>query len=64
MTVNIEGLGEITADGYVLNIIASAFFGDCAYNYAYHRDEEAKKCSEYGQSIYHQLSELGYYKDV
>lgn len=62
MTVNIRGLGEITASKDVLNILSTAF--DCVSIYGFQNNNEtlSKKYSEFSSEIFIALEETGYYK--
>lgn len=63
MTVNIEGLGKITASKDVLNTIAGAFRYSGELQHIKNRDALANYHGEVFNSIYDALDESGYYND-
>lgn len=62
MTVNIEGLGEITASKEVLNQIALAFSSACELERSKNRDALANKNYTVFISLYDSLDDTGYYE--
>ena len=62
MTVNIEGLGKITASKEVLNQIAGAFSSSCELERSKNRDALANKSYKVFVSIYDALDDTGYYE--
>lgn len=62
MTVNIRGLGKITASKDVLNILSTTF--DCASIYGFQNNNEtlSKMYSEFSPEIFIALEKTGYYK--
>lgn len=63
MTVNIEGLGKITASKEVLNEIALAFGSASKFDRSRNRNSLADKRYKVCNSIYDALDESGYYND-
>lgn len=63
MTVNIEGLGKITASKEVLNDIAAAFSCACELDRSKNRDALANKNYGVFVAIYDALEDSGYYDD-
>ena len=62
MTVNIEGLGKITASKEVLNEISSAFGSACDFYRSRNSEALANKSYRVFISIYDALDDSGYYK--
>lgn len=63
MTVNIEGLGKITASKAVLNEIASAFSSASEFDRSRNRNALANKSYKVFTSIFDSLEDSGYYED-
>lgn len=63
MTVNIEGLGKITASKAVLNEISSAFGSACDFYRNRNSEALANKSYKIFISIYDALDDSGYYED-
>ena len=61
MTVNVEGLGKITASKDVLNAIAGAFSYSSELQHIKNRDALADQHGKVFDSIYDALYESGYY---
>lgn len=63
MTVNIEGLGKITASKDVLNIISLAFAHESNYyiTKGYEASEEISE--QYANDIHNLLAKTGYYDE-
>lgn len=64
MTVNIKGLGKITASEEVLNELSNAFSKQASY-YSIHGCEEAFLLADArSNDIYYALQKGGYYDDL
>ena len=64
MTVNIEGLGKITASKEVLNEISMAFSKQAQYYSAHGCEGNFVVADARGIDIYNALVKVGYYDDL
>lgn len=64
MTLNVEGLGKITASKEVLNAISLAFTHEKKYYEADGRVWIASQAGVRANSIYDALSKVGYYDNA
>lgn len=63
MTVNIEGLGKITATKEVLNEISMAFSSQAVY-YKFHVKESPNTADARSYAIHIALAKAGYYDNL
>lgn len=64
MTVNIEGLGKITASKEVLNELSRAFSHQASYFTSCGYHESFLLADKRSDAIYWALQEVGYYDDL
>ena len=64
MTVNIEGLGKITASKEVLNTLVCSFMYERIYCKSRGLDILAEKAEVKRKTVYDALYETGFYRDV
>lgn len=62
MTVNVEGLGKITASKYVLNEIVTAFYSASDAQLIHNRSRLSERSSKIATEIFDALNKEGYYK--
>ena len=63
MTVNIKGLGKITATKEVLNWL-SITLQEASYSFERQKNGFAKTCEEQANEIFVELDKTGYYDSV
>ena len=61
MTVNIEGLGKITASKYVLNALSIAFSNSATYYMKGNKFSLSEQEENRRDAIYTELLKVGYY---
>lgn len=64
MTVNIKGLGKITASKEVLNELTMAFSKQAAYYSEHGYKETFLLADERSNAIYYALAKVGFYDDL
>lgn len=62
MTVNVEGLGKITASKDVLNEIVTAFYNASDAQLIHNRPKLSARSSKIATEIFDALKKEGYYK--
>ena len=64
MTVNIEGLGKITASKYVLRALSIAFSNSATYYMKGDKFSLSEQEQDRSDAIYTELLKVGYYDNV
>lgn len=64
MTVNIEGLGKITASKYVLSALSIAFSNSATYYMKGNKFSLSEQEENRREAIYTELLKVGYYDNV
>ncbi len=64
MTVNIEGLGKITASKYVLSALSLAFSNSATYYMKGSKFSLSEQEEDRSNAIYMELLKVGYYDNV
>lgn len=64
MTVNIEGLGKITASKYVLKALSIAFSNSATYYMRGNKFSLSEQEENRSNAIYDELSKVGYYDNL
>lgn len=64
MTVNIEGLGKITASKYVLKVLSVAFSNSATYYMKGNKFSLSEQEENRSNAIYDELLKVGYYDNL